>query len=83
MGNIVVEEKVKIEPSINSCRISIKILQMDKMASVLVDRFMRFLMTRAEKFQILRRNPVEGYDISFLITNFHTEQYLRDEVIIT
>ena len=30
-------------------------------------------MQRAEKFSILRRKPVEGYTISFLITNIHTE----------
>ena len=32
------------------------------------------MMMRAENFIILRRKAVEGYDISFLITNFHTEQ---------
>ena len=30
-------------------------------------------MQRAEKFSILRRKPVEGYTISLLITNMHTE----------
>eukprot|EP00808_Paulinella_micropora_P024609 g23902.t1 len=43
------------------------------MDAVLVDRFSRFLAQRAEDFVILRRAPVEGFDISFLITNFHSE----------
>jgi hypothetical protein len=30
-------------------------------------------MQRAERFAILRRKPVPGYTISFLITNIHTE----------
>jgi len=40
---------------------------------ILVNKFSRILMQRAEKFAILRRKPVPGYSISFLITNIHTE----------
>merc|ERR1719499_180067 len=75
------KEKVKIEPAVNSCRVSVKIKQLDEMTSVLVDRYARFLMLRAEQFKILRRRPVEGYDISFLITKGHMETYLRDELV--
>ena len=35
---------------------------------------MTFLSQRAEDFIILRRKPIAGYDISFLVTNFHTEE---------
>jgi actin related protein 2/3 complex, subunit 4 len=42
---------------------------------------MRFLMQRAEKLIILRRKPIKGYDISFLITNFHLEQMYKDKLI--
>ncbi|CAN8186214.1 unnamed protein product [Coccothraustes coccothraustes] len=42
---------------------------------------MRFMMMRAENFFILRRKPVEGYDISFLITNFHTEQMYKHKLV--
>lgn len=42
---------------------------------------MRFLMQRAENFKVLRRKPAEGYDISFLITNFHTEEMFKDKLI--
>ena len=47
--------------------------QADELETILVDKFSRILMQRAEKFSILRRKPVEGYTISLLITNMHTE----------
>jgi len=74
-------ERVLIEGSINSVRMSIKIKQVDEMEVLLVDKFCRFLSQRAEDFLILRRSPVKGYDISFLITNFHTEDMKKKELI--
>ncbi|KAF2116555.1 hypothetical protein BDV96DRAFT_598449 [Lophiotrema nucula] len=74
-------EKVYIEPSINSVRISIKIKQADEIEHILVHKFTRFLTQRAEAFFILRRKPVKGYDISFLITNFHTEEMLKHKLV--
>jgi actin related protein 2/3 complex subunit 4 len=74
-------ERVYIEPSINSVRISIKIKQADEIEHILVHKFTRFLTQRAESFYILRRKPVKGYDISFLITNFHTEQMLKHKLV--
>jgi actin related protein 2/3 complex, subunit 4 len=52
-------ERVMIEPSINSIRISVKIKQADEMETFLCDKFMRFLFQRAEHFVILRRKPIE------------------------
>lgn len=52
-------EKVLIEPSINSIRVSIKIKQADEIENILVHKFMRFLTQRAEAFFILRRKPVK------------------------
>eukprot|EP00462_Mataza_sp_D1_P004078 CAMPEP_0175105342 /NCGR_PEP_ID=MMETSP0086_2-20121207/10388_1 /TAXON_ID=136419 /ORGANISM="Unknown Unknown, Strain D1" /LENGTH=169 /DNA_ID=CAMNT_0016381151 /DNA_START=5 /DNA_END=514 /DNA_ORIENTATION=- len=75
------KEKCMIEGSINSVRISIKIKQADQMEELLVDKFSRFLAQRAEEFVILRRTPVKGYDISFLITNFHTDTMLKAKLI--
>ncbi|KAI5818520.1 hypothetical protein BZA77DRAFT_307223 [Pyronema omphalodes] len=75
------QERVLIEPSINSIRISIKIKQADDNEVLLVHKFTRFLSQRAEQFVILRRKPVKGYDISFLITNFHTEQMLKHKLV--
>ncbi|KAF1916977.1 hypothetical protein BDU57DRAFT_447921, partial [Ampelomyces quisqualis] len=74
-------ERVYIEPSINSVRISIKIKQADEIEHILVHKFTRFLTQRAESFYILRRKPVKGYDISFLVTNFHTEEMLKHKLV--
>ena len=74
-------EKTLIEGSVNSVRVSIKIKQADDMEIVLVDKFSRFLAQRAEEFIILRRCAVPGYDISFLITNSHTEDMKKDKLI--
>ncbi|KAI9022552.1 hypothetical protein DFJ74DRAFT_669943 [Hyaloraphidium curvatum] len=74
-------ERVLVEGSINSLRISIKIKQADEIERVLCHKFTRFLMQRAENFVILRRKPVPGYDISFLITNFHTEQMYKHKLV--
>jgi actin related protein 2/3 complex subunit 4 len=43
--------------------------------------FMRFLAQRADQFRILRRKPVPGYDISFLVTNIHVEQMVLAKLI--
>jgi len=74
-------ERVLIEGSINSIRISIKIKQSDEMDSVLVERFSRFLCQRAEDFLILRRAPIPEYNLSFLITNHHTEDLKKKALI--
>ena len=52
-------EKVFIEPSVNSTRVSIKIKQADEIENILVHKFTRFLTQRAEAFFILRRKPVK------------------------
>lgn len=114
------KERVLIEASINSVRISIAIKQADDIERILVHKFTRFLMMRADNFVILRRRPVTDpqdtktttqtttpssesaqqpngasetsnassssssgtvYDISFLITNFHTESMYRYKLI--
>ena len=97
------KEKVLIETSINSVRISIAIKQADDIEHILCHKFMRFMMMRAESFVVLRRKPIEvsvlinalhfkknilligfvfqGYDISFLITNFHTEQMYKHKLV--
>ena len=75
------KERVLIEPSINSVRVSIAIKQADDIEKLLCHKFMGFMMRRAENFVILRRKKIEGYDISFLITNFHTEEMLRHKLV--
>jgi len=75
------KEQVLIEPSVNSVRMSIKIKQQDDIERILCHKFTRFMMMRAENFIILRRKPVAGYDISFLITNSHTETMLKHKLV--
>lgn len=58
------KEKVLIESSINSMRISIAVKQVDEMERILCHKFTRFMMMRAENFMILRRVPVK---VSFFI----------------
>ncbi|XP_062521421.1 actin-related protein 2/3 complex subunit 4 [Corticium candelabrum] len=75
------KERVLIEGSVNSLRISIGIKQADEIEKILCHKFMRFMMMRAENFVVLRRKAVEGYDISFLVTNFHTEQMFKHKLV--
>lgn len=53
------EERVLIEPSVNSVRVSIRIKQADEIENILVHKFTRFLTQRAEPFFILRRKPID------------------------
>lgn len=75
------DEKVFIESSVNSVRISLKIKQMDGMDQLLAHWFCRFLMQRAEQFIVLRRKAVDGYDLSFLITNTNLERMWKHKLI--
>lgn len=74
-------ENVLIESSINSVRVSIKIKQSDEIEHILVHKFTGFLTKRAEQFFVLRREPIPGYDLSFLITNFHVNGLLKDKLV--
>ena len=76
------KERVLIEASINSVRISVGIKQADELESILCKMFMRFLTQRAESFVILRRKPADPtFDISFLVTNFHTETMYKHKLV--
>jgi hypothetical protein len=52
-------ERVLVEPSVNSIRVSIKIKQADEIERILCHKFTRFLMQRAEGFIVLRRKPIK------------------------
>lgn len=56
------KEKVLIESSVNSVRISIAVKQADDIEHILCHKFMRFMMMRAENFVVLRRKPIEVSD---------------------
>jgi len=51
-------ERVLIEPSVNSIRVSIAIKQADEIEKILCHKFTRFMMMRAEGFVILRRKAL-------------------------
>jgi len=70
-----------IESSVNSVRLSVAIKKSDELDIILAKRFLRFLTQRAENFIVLRRKPLEGYDISFLVTNFHLEEMYKHKLI--
>jgi actin related protein 2/3 complex subunit 4 len=67
------EESCLIESAVNSARVSLKVRQADDLEEILARQFMRFLGRRADAFEILRRVPVDGYDVSFLVLLSHTE----------
>eukprot|EP01065_Artemidia_motanka_P012212 TRINITY_DN1669_c0_g2_i1.p1 TRINITY_DN1669_c0_g2~~TRINITY_DN1669_c0_g2_i1.p1 ORF type:complete len:179 (+),score=52.34 TRINITY_DN1669_c0_g2_i1:103-639(+) len=79
------EERVLIETSVNSVRVSIKIRKEHELDVYISRRFMDFLSRRAHDYYILRRKPVtrDGvqYDMSILITNDHYETMLKDRLI--
>jgi actin related protein 2/3 complex, subunit 4 len=52
-------EKCRIEPSVNSVRVSIMIKQADEIEEVLCHKFTRFLMQRADQFIIMRRKATD------------------------
>ena len=74
-------ERTLIEPSINSTRISIRIKQSDEIERILCARFTRFMEQRAESFVVLRRKPVPGYDVSFLIVWEHTRVMIKAKIV--
>lgn len=69
------KEKCLIEPSINSTRVSFIFKHSDRMDTLLCKKISNFLSRRAEALMILRKKPIEGYDVSFLITAEHLEKF--------
>ena len=54
---------------------------LDEMDAILASKFSRFLMQRADNFVVLRRKPMPGYDVSFLLTNFNLEAMWKHKLI--
>lgn len=75
------DEKVLVESSINSVRVSVCIKKHSDLEKLMVSIYTKFLMNRANKLNILRKKPVKDYDISFLITNYHLEIYKKEDII--
>ncbi|CAD5208723.1 unnamed protein product [Bursaphelenchus xylophilus] len=74
-------ERVLIEGSINSVRLSISVKQSDDIEKILCHKFTNFMAQRADDFVVLRRKAVPGYDISFLITAAHMESMYKHKLV--
>jgi len=75
------EEKVEIESSINSVNVNVTIKKHVDVEKLIVNIYTKYLMHRANILNILRKEPKLGYDISLLITNFHLENYKKEDII--
>ncbi len=75
------QERCLIEASVNSVRVSISIKKNQEIEILLTHMLERFLSLRADKFQILRKKPVDGYDYSFLVTDEHLQKYKKEELV--
>ena len=58
-------ERVLIESSVNSIRISIAIKKSDDLEKILANKFNRFMMMRADHFVVLRRVSIKVSIIYF------------------
>lgn len=68
-------ERVLIESSINSMRVSIKIKQSDEIEAILCKKFARFMTQRAEQFFIMRRKSIEVIIFFLFVWIFRTKIY--------
>lgn len=75
------QERTLIESSVNSVRVSICFKKPDALSELIAAKHVGFLAQRAERFAILRRKPIPGYDVSFLITNEAAETMHKAKVI--
>jgi len=75
------DERCLIERARNSVRVSLKIKASDDLERMLTTTFGKFLGRRADAFEILRRVPCEGYDVSFLVLLKHTEEMEREQLV--
>ncbi|AAQ15747.1 ARP2/3 complex subunit, putative [Trypanosoma equiperdum] len=75
------QERCLIEASINSVRISFAFPKMDPLAELIARKYVSFLAQRGQQFRILRKKPIAGYDISFLITHEEVEVIPRSKII--
>jgi actin related protein 2/3 complex subunit 4 len=75
------QQRCLIEPSVNSVRVSLTFRMSDATAKMIGEKYVGFLQKRAGSFHILRRKPLDGYDVSFLITNEQGETMHKHKII--
>ena len=86
LGNTVViarnsDERVKIETSINSVRVSIGIRKNDEVDELLAKKFMSFLTQRAESFFILRRKSVPVSILLFIYISINFIHFEKKKIL--
>ena len=78
------KEKCYLEVSKNSIRVSFVFKQQssyDPIDQSILSKYMKFFQQRAEDYTILRRKPIEGYSVSFLILNTHVATFGIDNIL--
>ena len=66
------EECTQVESSVNSVRISVRFVKSSPFEELLSHMLARFMQLRADKFEVLRRKPVDpSYDYAFLVSYDH------------
>jgi len=64
-------DKVKLEVSINSVRVSLAVQMKDDVEKMIGRKFMAFMMRRADSFKVLRKVPVEVTNQAMNVTVGH------------
>ncbi|GAX76159.1 hypothetical protein CEUSTIGMA_g3603.t1 [Chlamydomonas eustigma] len=75
-----IKQNCLLEMSVNSVRMSFLFSHTPDFQSTLRKMLLRHMMQRADDLDILRRVPVQGYDISFLITAQHSKRLGADRL---
>lgn len=77
------QEQCFIEPSINSTRISFVFRRGDDLDGLLATSMYKFLGMKADHHLLLRRSPVDSYDVSFLVTSELLQQHGPINIILS
>lgn len=82
------KERCLVESSSNSIRVSFLFKQQnrddgDPIEKSILSKYMKFFQQRADQYVILRRKPLDGYSISFLVLNKHVAKYGQEAILQT
>ena len=73
-------EKILIESSYNSTRISVRFRNADQLEEYQLSLILRFLHNRVEEFLIIRRKPLPSFHLSFLVCDFHVQHFSKERI---
>ena len=76
-------ESCLVESSSNSIRVSIRMKHedADPIQYIIGKKFIDFLTRRVEDYVIMRKISIDGYSISFLITNTHIQKSSKENIL--